>query len=90
MIDHAGYSFKLHWFNEGEQVGWIRQETGEFTEVILPDYSNLDLHFSKSFEWKRAKLFLNASGRNLLNKDVILQGLAIRDRRYYLTLGVQL
>lgn len=90
MIDHAGYSLKLHWFNEGEQVGWIRQETGEFTEVVLPDFSNLDLHFSKSFEWKRAKLFLNASGRNLLNKDVILQGLAIRDRRYYLTLGVQL
>ena len=88
-IDHSGYSFQLHWFKEGEQVGWIRQPDGEFSEIFLPGYSNLDFHLSKTFEWRKLKLFANASARNILNRDVILQGLAIRDRRYYLTLGVQ-
>ena len=90
MIDHAGYSMQLHWFKEGEQVGWIRQVSGEFSEAILPQYSNLDFHFSKTVSWKRMKFFVNASGRNLLNRDVVLQGLALRDRRFYLTVGAKL
>jgi hypothetical protein len=32
---------------------------------------------------------LNASVRNLLNDEVELVGLALRDRRYYLTMGIQ-
>jgi hypothetical protein len=48
------------------------------------------VHLSKTFQLGRLKLFANASGRNLLNDDTtILQGLAIRDRRYYLTMGAQ-
>jgi len=96
LIDHAGYSFQLHWFKEGEQAGVIRQQKPEggsevrFAEVILPAYSNLDLHLSKSFTIGRLKLFGNASARNLLNaEDVVLEGIAIRDRRYYLTFGAQ-
>jgi len=95
MIDHAGYSFQLHWFKDGEQVGVVRQQgrdSGEagFAEVTLPAYSNLDVHLSKSFTIGGLKLFGNASGRNLLNADdVVLEGLAIRDRRYYLTIGAQ-
>ncbi len=102
IIDHAGYSFQLHWFKEGEQAGWIRQHLSQitepillddfisFAEITLPDYSNLDLHLSKTFPIGKLKLFLNFSGRNLLDDDqVLLQGLAIRDRRFYLTLGAQ-
>ncbi|MFH1943720.1 MAG: TonB-dependent receptor plug domain-containing protein [bacterium] len=89
-IDHAGYSFQIQWFKEGEQAGWIRQQNSRFAEITLPDFSNIDLHLSKTFQVWRIKLFVNASGRNLLNdKEVILQGLAIRDRRFYLTLGTQ-
>jgi len=45
---------------------------------------------SKAFEIRRLKLFANASARNLLNEDgVVLQGLALRDRRFYLTMGAQ-
>lgn len=94
-VDHGGYSFQLHWFKEGEQVVLLRQnrtvnqESG-FAEVTLPAYSNLDVHCSKTFAIGRLKLFTNASGRNLLNaKDVVLEGLAFRDRRYYLTIGAQ-
>jgi len=95
LFDHAGFSFQLYWFKEGEQAGIVRQqkrEDGElrFTEVILPAYSNLDLHLSKSFTIGRLKLFGNASARNLLNaEEVVLDGIAIRDRRYYLTFGAQ-
>ena len=89
-IDHAGYSFQLHWFKEGEQSGWVRFQNGQFAEVILPDYTNLDLHLSKTFEIGKFKLFANASGRNLLDDDdVELQGLSIRDRRIYVTFGAQ-
>ncbi len=90
ILDHAGYSLQVHWFREGEQTGWVRQQYSSFAEVNLPEYSNLDLHLSKTFSLLGFKLFINASGRNLLNKDeVVLQGLAIRDRRFYLTIGIQ-
>lgn len=99
IINHMGYSFQLHWFKEGEQVGWLRLSTSaqspdpsqpDFGEISLPDYTNLDLHLSKEFEVAKLKLFLNVSGRNLLNsEDVVLEGLAIRDRRFYVTMGAQ-
>ena len=88
-IDHAGYSFLLHWFKEGEQTGWVRQLNGAFTEVILPDFSNVDIHLSKTFNLWKFKLFGNLSLRNLLNNETVLEGLALRDRRYYLTAGIQ-
>lgn len=90
IVDHAGYSFQLHWFKESEQTGWLRFPNGEFAEILLPDRTNIDLHISKTFEIRKLKLFANVSGRNLLNDDdVVLQGLALRDRRYYLTIGAQ-
>jgi len=99
VVDHAGYSFQLHWFTEGEQVGWVREVDAQdsariieqdFSEILLDEYSNLDAHLSKTFEFGKLKFFLNVSGRNLLNgENVDLQGLALRDRRYYVTLGAQ-
>lgn len=89
-IDHAGFSLMLHWFYESEQVGWIRTFSGQFAKVALQPFSNLDVHVSKSFRISRAKLFLNLSMRNILHSEhVVLQGLAIRDKRAYLTLGGQ-
>lgn len=88
-FDHAGYSLQMTVYMEGEQVGWIYQETGELAEVSLPSQTNLDLHLRKAVQWGRMRLLLNLSGRNLLNRDVELQGLALRDRRLYLTVGAQ-
>ena len=90
-IDHAGFSLMLHWFYESEQVGWIRTFSGQFAQVELAPFSNLDAHLSKSFRIGRAKLFLNLSMRNMLaSESVALAGLAIRDKRAYLTFGGQL
>ncbi|MCI0698441.1 hypothetical protein L0337_41390 [candidate division KSB1 bacterium] len=45
---------------------------------------------SKIFEISKLKVFANASARNLVNDgDANLLGLAIRDRRFYLTVGAQ-
>ncbi|MFQ6616017.1 MAG: TonB-dependent receptor plug domain-containing protein [Fidelibacterota bacterium] len=88
-FDHAGYSLQLTVFKEGEQVGWIYQETGNLAEVSLPSQTNLDLHLRKAIQWGRMRLLVNISGRNLLNRDVDLEGLALRDRRVYLTVGAQ-
>ena len=88
-LDHAGYSFLAHWFHESEQIGWVRQVNGDFIEVVLPRFINLDLHFSKTFTLKKFKIFSNLSLRNLLNDDSELLGLALHDRRYYFTVGIQ-
>jgi len=89
-FDHAGYSFQLLGFHESEQAGWLRFQNGEFAEVELPANTNVDVHLSKTFKIYDFEVFLNASGRNLLNEDdVTLEGLAIRDRRYYITVGAQ-
>lgn len=89
MIDHAGYSFLFHWFKEGEQFAWMRQLSGEFSEITLPEYANIDIHLSKTFRLWKLKLFGNFSIRNLLDDDYELEGLALRDRRYYVTVGMQ-
>ncbi len=88
-IDHAGYAFQLHFFNESEQTAWVRRSLEDFDEVTLPGYSDIDVHLTKTFEIYKFKLMLNASVRNLLNDEVELVGLALRDRRYYLTMGIQ-
>ncbi len=89
-FDHWGYSLQCHWFREGEQVAWLRQTTGEFIEIRLPEFENIDVHLSKTFQISKLKLFANISGRNLLNDgDLVLRGMAFRDRRIYLTLGTQ-
>lgn len=93
-LNHAGYSFQVHWFKEGEQSGLLLaeelQQGTRQVEVFLPDYANLDVHLSKTFVLGPFELFANASGRNLLDdEDVELLGLNIRDRRFYLTVGAQ-
>jgi outer membrane receptor for ferrienterochelin and colicin len=89
MFNHGGYSIQVHWFKESDQVGWVRDLNGVFSEIQLDGYSNVDVHISKRFEWKKLTFFTNFSGRNLLDDDTKLEGIAIRDRRLYFTFGLQ-
>jgi hypothetical protein len=89
LLEHAGYSMNLFWFHESDQIAWVRGAEGAFWEIELPGYSNVDLHMSKQFEWRKMKFFINFSGRNLLDDETELEGIAIRDRRLYLTFGAQ-
>ncbi len=88
-FDHAGYSAQIFAFRESEQTGWIRQNSGVLSEITLPEYQNIDFHLSKMIEVYKAKLFVNGSIRNILDTKFDIGGLALRDRRYYVTLGFQ-
>lgn len=88
-VDYEGYSATILWFYESEQLGWVRKQNGQLTELELPSNKNIDLHFSKSFEFWGVKVFGNFSVRNLLTDNTTLEGLAWRDRRMYLTFGAQ-
>jgi len=89
FIDHWGYTFQTHAFMETEQIAWIRSQQGEFWEVTLPRYLNFDLHLSKFFDLGPLRFAANASVRNLMRDDTELEGLALRDRRYYISFSVQ-
>ena len=88
-LDHAGYSFRALGFYENDQVAWVRDPQNNLWEVNLPGYSNLDLHLNKTIEFKYFKIFLNLSARNIFDNDTVLEGIAIRDRRFYITFGAQ-
>ncbi len=92
LVDHAGYSFQIHWFYESEQIGLIiDNDDPEFVRLglELPAYQNLDIHLGKTFEVWKFKLFTNFTVRNLLNTEFDLAGIAIRDRRFYLSFGFE-
>lgn len=90
IFDHAGYSLQIFAFTESGQVALLRQPNHVFAQAELPDYTNLDVHLSKTLSVGQLELFVNFSGRNLLDDEIVdLEGLAIRDRRFYLTFGAQ-
>ncbi|MGQ9854695.1 MAG: TonB-dependent receptor plug domain-containing protein [Candidatus Oleimicrobiaceae bacterium] len=88
-LEHAGYAVRAVWFGEGEQEGWIRDGAGGLARLTLPRRSDLDLHASKTWRLWRVHLTASLSVRNALNDQVVLQGLALRDRRSYLTGAVE-
>ncbi len=90
IVDHAGYGFQLNWFKQGNEIAWIRQLSGEFADVSLAGYTDIDIHLNKTFTlFYHLKLFASFSVRNLLNNDIVLEKLTLRDRRFYITLGAQ-
>ncbi len=92
MVDYEGYSVKLNWFSESEQIAWIRLASGsstEFTAFPLEGFSNIDIHLGKSFDLNYVKLNFTLSGRNILNDNTVLEGIAIHDRRFYIGVGVE-
>lgn len=81
-------------YRESERSGWIinhltTDNQMQLQEIILAEYHNFDLHLKKSFELWKLSCYLSASGRNILNKSEVLDGIAIRDRRFYVSFGLQ-
>ena len=83
------FNVRLRWFSANEQVGWFREEDGRFSELRLKPFSNVNVHLSQSLNlWKiRSRIIL--SGQNLINDTTELNGLAIRDRRFYMALELK-
>ena len=89
LVEHAGFNGQIHAFYMSGQTGWVVGRDDVFYEIPLPGYTNLDVHVGKNFELGPVKMFANFSVRNLFDNKALLSGLALRDRRFYLTLGVQ-
>ena len=88
FFNYRGYSLKVNWFKESEQIGWFRSFSGFFAGAKLPGYANFDVHLSKEFDLDYVKLNLNFSARNIISDDTVLEGIAIRDRRFYIGFGL--
>ncbi len=86
---HAGYALRLVWFAEGPLEGWVRDSQGNLAQMILGGRSDVDLHAQKSWDLWRLRVGVCLSLRNVLNRRDVLCGLALRDRRYYLTASVE-
>jgi outer membrane receptor protein involved in Fe transport len=88
--NYAGHSVRVLAFYEGEQVGVLRLPDGSFAEAALPSFRNLDIHAASSFSLGGLGAFITVGLRNLLNdSSLLLSGLALRDRRYYVTVGAR-
>ena len=87
--NQSGYSSYITLFREGEQIGWIKNSDEQLVEVNLPSFSNIDMHLSKSFIWNNYSMNINLRAINLISDELIIQGLALRDRRYYLSVGIE-
>ncbi len=89
LVEHHGASFQFTWFWESEKLAWIRGEKGVLYEQILPSKGNIDIHLSKRFEFWKLKFLANVSGLNILGDSLELEGFALRDSKFYFTLGLQ-
>jgi len=78
------------WFNESERTGIIFYPNEGLKEIKLDEFSNIDLHLESNFNLWRTKWFAAFSARNLLGGELIKEGIAIRDQRFYVTLGVEI
>jgi hypothetical protein len=84
-----GFSVDLIWFWETRRTGAVVDKQGVFQEIELPEFNNVDLHVKKTFTLWKLTGFGSVSGRNIFSTEKALEGIALRDRRLYLTLGVE-
>jgi len=75
-------------FMESERYGSV-YSAGEIMDISLSKFSNVDLHLTTSLPVWRTRLSLALSGRNILSDQKTLEGIAIRDRRIYLTGAIE-
>lgn len=84
-----GYNLNWKVFYESDEKGWLRTIDGDFVGLTLPGFVDMDIHLIKWFEVWSFRVMGSISGRNLLNSTSLLQGIATRDRRFYLGFGVE-
>ncbi len=82
-------SLKTIWFKESERTGIVYSPIDGLTDIVLDKFDNIDIHLETSVQLWRTKILCAFSGRNLLGGELIKEGIAIRDKRYYLTFGFE-
>ncbi len=89
-INYRGFDLNLFGFAESARTGWIKQRTGATNLAELPAYANIDLHLRKTLKFHRFGGSISISGRNLINRELALEGITIYDQRFYINLGIQI
>jgi len=82
-------SVKLILFKESGSAGAVIDRAWNFREISLDEFSNVDLHIEQTFKLWRMNTFASFSGRNLFSNKAALEGIALRDRRFYFTIGFE-
>jgi len=77
------------WINESAREGQVIDENGQPNEIRIDKYSNIDVHLKYSASIWRTQCFVSFSGRNLIDKELVVQGIALYDRRFYFTFGFE-
>ncbi|MBN2278950.1 MAG: carboxypeptidase-like regulatory domain-containing protein [Candidatus Marinimicrobia bacterium] len=76
-------------FRESERTGIIYDPEQGLKEIKLEPFANVDFHMEGNFNLWRTNWSCAFSARNLLGGELLQEGIAIRDRRYYITFGVE-
>ena len=87
IIEHL--TINTIWFSESERTGIIFYPNEGLKEIKLDEFSNIDLHVESNFNLWRTKWFCAFSARNLLGGELVKEGIAIRDKRFYVTFGIE-
>jgi len=88
--NYRGFILDIFWFSESERVGWIKQRDGDTFITDLPSYANIDLHLTKNIQLWRFGGSIAFSVRNLLDRELALDGISLYERRYYVNFGIQI
>ena len=87
---HRLLDIDLVWFDEARCEGFAVTRQGYLQRLELPPFSNTDLHITARLPLKKRSVFMTFSGRNLTSDQRALEGIALRDKRIYVTTGVKL
>lgn len=89
LLNLKYFSVNTIWYKESERTGIIYYQDKGMKEVKIDDFSNIDLHVEANFDFWHSNLFCAFSARNLLGGELIKEGIAIRDKRFYVMLGME-
>ena len=89
-VNVMGFNAEIVLFHETKRVGSVLHLYEGMEELTLPEFSNVDLHIKQSIKIWNQTIFASFSGRNIFSKEPALEGIAIRDKRIYLTAGLEL
>ncbi|MEA3500843.1 MAG: TonB-dependent receptor plug domain-containing protein [Candidatus Marinimicrobia bacterium] len=88
------FNFSLQFFHESGSMGLIVNEINDdgvllLKEMEIDSFESLDIQLKKEFKLWRFNTYISVSGKNILNDKMVLEGIALKDRRFYLSGGIE-
>ncbi len=88
------FNFSIQFFHESGSMGLFVNEINNNGVLILKkmemdSFKSLDIQLKKEFKLWRFNTYISVSGKNILNDKMVLEGIALKDRRFYLSGGIE-